>query len=390
MELRQGSPIEAGMLPERIDRARDLCRSWVKGGHTPAIVALAARRGVIVLHEAFGRLRPEGDSPSLELDTIFPIMSITKPMTATIALCLVEDGLLGLNRPVRDYLPELTGEGTADMLVHHLLAHTAGYDDWTILAAKPGEFADIDQITPDELKGKIRSMIFTAPISKPPGAVMIYSATGYWLLGEIIERVSGRSLDELMRERLFDPLGMRDSYLIVPESVRDRIVKRSSDLPWSQPIGPLAGIDSRINETFPSAQGGVFSTAKDLAVFGQAFLNGGSYGSARILSRPAMAAMTKNQIPGTPVEMRAIVHKEASYGYGWFVLSHEKWKYWDGSLQSPGEFHHQGAGGSLLWVDPSKEIVGVYLSVDTGITPDLEPLWNADLFQNVIASAVVG
>jgi CubicO group peptidase (beta-lactamase class C family) len=83
-----------------------------------------------------------------------------------------------------------------------------------------------------------------------------------------------------------------------------------------------------------------------------------------------------------------ISHSEASYGYGWFIRSNEKWKYWDGSLQSLGEFHHQGAGGSLLWVDPPKEIVGVYLSVDTGITPSLEPLWNADLFQNVIASAV--
>jgi CubicO group peptidase (beta-lactamase class C family) len=125
-----------------------------------------------------------------------------------------------------------------------------------------------------------------------------------------------------------------------------------------------------------------------VAVFGQTFLNGGTYGSARILSPPAVTEMTRNQTPGTPVETLGIQHLEASYGYGWFVRSNEKWKYWDGSLNSLGEFHHQGAGGCLLWVDPPKEIVGVYLSIDTGITPDLEPLWNADLFQNVIAASV--
>jgi CubicO group peptidase (beta-lactamase class C family) len=376
------------MLPEQIDRARDLCAGWVKSGHTPAIVALAARRGVIVLHEAFGMLRPEDDSPPVQLDTIWPVMSITKPMTATIVLCLVEDGLLGLNRPVRDYIPEVTGEGTEDVLVHHLLTHTAGYDDFTFLAANADVFADIDRMTPDELRRTITALIFDSPLDKAPGEAMNYSATGFFLLGEIVERVSGRSLEELMQERLFDPLGMKDSSLVLPEALRDRVVKRPPHLPWAQPMGPVPGIDSRINETSPSAQGGVFSTARDVAVFGQTFLNGGTYESARILSRPAVTEMTRNQIQDIPVEGMGISHSEASYGYGWFIRSNEKWKYWDGSLQSLGEFHHQGAGGSLLWVDPPKEIVGVYLSVDTGITPSLEPLWNADLFQNVIASAV--
>jgi CubicO group peptidase (beta-lactamase class C family) len=191
------------MLPERIDRARDLCAGWVKSGHTPAIVALVARRGVIVLHEAFGKLRPEDDSPPVRLDTIWPVMSVTKPMTATIIMQLVEDGLLGLNRPVRDYLPEVTGEGTEDVLVHQLLTHTAGYDDFTFLAAHADEFAGIDRMTPDELRRTIGAMIREAPLDKPPGEVMNYSATGYFLLGEIIERVSGRSLEALMQERLF-------------------------------------------------------------------------------------------------------------------------------------------------------------------------------------------
>ncbi|MFQ5668478.1 MAG: hypothetical protein ACE5I7_18900, partial [Candidatus Binatia bacterium] len=105
-------------------------------------------------------------------------------------------------------------------------------------------------------------------------------------------------------------------------------------------------------------------------------------------SRPAVTAMTRNQTPGITVTLGPNIRKEASYGYGWFIRTHEKWKYWDGSLQSEGEFHHQGASGVLLWIDPRDEIVGVYFSVDLAQTPDLEPLWNADLFQNVISSAV--
>jgi CubicO group peptidase (beta-lactamase class C family) len=388
MELRQGTPCDVGLIPERIGRARDLCAGWVKSGHTPAIVALVARRGVVVLHEAFGTLRPDDDSPPLRVDSLFPIRSITKPMAATLILQLVEDGLLGLNRPVRDYLPELSGEGTEDVLVHHLLTHTSGYDDFTFIAAHADKYADIDRISAEELTRRTLDLLLATPLSARPGEVMSYTPIAYNLLGNIIERVSGRPLPDLMQERLFDPLGMGDSYVVVPESVRSRIVKRPPDAPWNQNFGPMAAIDSRIIEESAGTEGSVFSTAWDVAIFGQMFLNGGTYGGARILSRPAVVEMTRNQIPGIPVQLGPTSYKEASYGFGWFVRSNEKWKYWDGSLTSLGEFHHQGAGGVLLWVDPPKEIVGVYFSVDLGITPEFDPLWNADLFQNVISSAV--
>jgi len=372
------------MLPDRIDRARDLCAGWVKSGHTPAIVALVARRGVIVLHDAFGKLRPGDDSPPVRLDTIFPTMSITKPMVATLVMQLVEDGLLGLNRPIRDYLPEVTGKGTEEVLVHHVLTFSAGWDEFALITSFIGERADLAGRSSDEVHRAMLDLIQRAPLARPPGAEMNYAFLCYELLKELVERVSGRSFAELMRERIFEPLGMKDSYVVVPEPVRSRIVKRPPDAPWNRQLGPLIPIDSRQNEESKNA----FATASDVAVFGQMFLNGGTYGGARILSRPAVMAMTRNQTPGIPVTVGPNIRKEASYGYGWFVRTHEKWKYWDGSLQSHGEFHHQGAGGVLLWVDPRDEIVGVYFSVDLAQTPDFEPLWNADLFQNVISSAV--
>jgi CubicO group peptidase (beta-lactamase class C family) len=319
-ELRAGTAAEVGFLPERIERARELCAEWVASGHTPAIVALVARRGVIVLHEAFGMLRPGDDAPPARRDTIWPVMSISKPITATLIMQLVEDGLLGLNRPVRDYLPEVTGEGTEEVSVHHLLTHTAGYDDFAFFAAHGSEYADIEQLTPDELLDRLLAAMYAMPVSTPPGEMMNYSATGYFLLGVIAERAGGSSLEELIRERLFDPLGMKDSSLVVPESARDRIVRRSPGLPWTLPLGPVPGIDSRINELTPSAQGGVYSTAPDLARFGQMLLNGGTYGDTRILGRAAVAEMTRNQTMGVPVQALGISMKESSYGYGWLTV----------------------------------------------------------------------
>jgi CubicO group peptidase (beta-lactamase class C family) len=384
MELRSGSAKDAGMLPGRIDRARDLCAGWVKSGHTPAIVTVVARRGVIVLHDAFGKLRPGADSPPVALDTIFPTMSITKPMVATLVMQLVEDGVLGLNRPIRDYMPEVTGKGTEEVLVHHVLTFTAGWDEYALIMSFISERADLAGRPSREVHQAMVDLVAQAPLSQPPGTRMDYAFLCYELLKDLVERVSGRPFAELMQERIFDPLGMKDSYVVVPESVSSRVVKRPANAPWNRPMGPLTVIDSRQSEESSN----VFSTARDVAVFGQMFLNGGTYGGARILSRAAVMAMTRSQTPGIPVFLGPNIRKEASYGYGWFVRTHEKWKYWDGSLQSHGEFHHQGAGGVLLWVDPRDEIIGVYFSVDLAQTLDLEPLWNADLFQNVISSAV--
>src|SRR3989442_5491727 len=127
MRLRPGPPKDAGMFPERVAHVRDLCAGWVEEGHTATLGVCVARRGVVVLHESFGILGPGPDSPRLEHDGLFAGASVTKAITATLVMQLVEDGLLGLNRPAKDYLPEISGEGTEEILVHHLLTHTSGY-----------------------------------------------------------------------------------------------------------------------------------------------------------------------------------------------------------------------------------------------------------------------
>ena len=392
-KLRYGTPEEAGMLPDRIEHVKKLAEGWVKEGKTPSLVVLAARRGVICLHEAYGVLTPEDDSPLLQLDSIFPLSSLTKPITATAIMILVEDGLLGLNRPLVDYIPEISGEGTGEVLVHHLLTHTSGYNDIALfeLARKRDRDAAIPpcEDTQHPLVHELLTIYYPAPLWKPPGEVMSYCTHGYKILGEIVRRVSGQSLAEFARERIFDPLGMVDTNYIVPESLDPRIVKRP---PGAAVLGGVSrfdeGLDSRQMRETPYGDSGVWSTVMDTAIFGQMFLNNGRYGDARVLSLPAVSEMTRNQVPGIGAYFFGVLRPEASWGFSWAVHGNGKWKYYDGSLHSQQSFSHSGVGGVILWMDPVSEIVVAYFSVILEITLPIEPIWNFDLFQNAVTAAV--
>ena len=383
----------------QVEHTRALCREWVESGPGHAISACVARRGVIVLHEAFGRLRPEVSAPALETRSIYPLSSATKPITATLAMQLVEEGRLGLNRPVREYLPEVTSEGSDAMLVHHLLTHTAGYVFHTdpvmvkhMLEKAAGGFeAPPCPEAQHPILHQMNALFYDAPLAFAPGQEMVYSNINYEFLGEIIRRVSGRSLEDLARERIFDPLGMRDTWYVVPEAEDARVVKRPSEWAMETPGNPFwQGLNSRQVQETPFAGAGVFSTPLDIAAFAQCFLDAGRHGDTRILSPATVRAMTRNQIPGIPARLLDFHAPEASWGYGWTVESPVKWEGYNGSLWSLGSFSHSGAGGIVFWVDPAQEVVGVYFEVaklwEEAGTMGME--WKADLFQNAIMAAI--
>ena len=185
---------------------------------------------------------------------------------------------------------------------------------------------------------------------------------------------------------------MKDTHFIPPDAVKHRVVKRSPDAFDAEAFVPF-----KIVET-PWAGGGACSTAMDMAIFGQMFLNHGTYGHARILSPASVAEMTRNQIPGISAWHEDLYFPEASYGLGWSTRDRKNSVGYAETLQSQKAFSHGGAGGVLVWVDPGYEIVGLYFSVAShgGIPPSAplpggfgELAGRADLLINAVTAAVV-
>ena len=391
MRLRIGTPEEAGMSSERIACSKALAKRWVMEEKVhPSLAILVARRGVVVLHEAFGQLTPDADSPPLDVDTLFPLASITKPIVATLAMILVEDGELGLNRSVSYYIPEFRGPGKEKALVYQLLTHTAGLSD-PELDAWAEQIKDRLTLPPlpENQHPTIHEYLhlrYDLPLSYRPGSEMRYANFGYVLAAEIIRRISGHNLADFARARLFEPLGMKDTHFIVPDDIRSRIVIRPSDFLGAE------GLNGRALQEEPWASGGCFSTVWDTAVFGQMFLNRGTYGDTRILSRVSVAEMTRNQIPGVSAVFFEEVFPEAGWGLGWNLHLDKHTAAYAETLQSAQSYNHMGFGGTILWVDPVHEIVACYFSCEK-VGGDWWTGWpkisRADLFINNVAAAIM-
>jgi CubicO group peptidase (beta-lactamase class C family) len=345
-----------------VQHAQQLAASWVAEGITPALVVLAARRGVVFLYEAFGRLTPQAESPVLRPDSIYPVASVSKPVTATAILCLVEDGRVGLDRLVQDYIPEFTGAGKEAVTVRHLLTHTSGLRDELVEAHVRQKLAS-GALIPDARTEPESLALFPpyvmywhfasgldAPLGGLPGAELVYSSYGYATLGEVIQRVSGRGFAEFCRERIFAPLGMGDSYFEVPEELWARVVRRPESFPPAH-----LNVRERIPAAMP--QGGLSSTAWDLGVFGQMFLNGGAYGAARVLSPASVGQMTHDQSAGVLAHAPGMAS-----GLGWWLSVPEGVRVFHASQLSAEAFVHAGSGGSLVCIDPVRELVVVWLS----------------------------
>ena len=405
--LREGNPEEAGMDPARVQRLRELAAGWVTNGDTPSLTVVVARRGVVVLHEAFGMLRYDDTAPTLLQDSIFPVASCSKVITAAAVMCLVEDGLIGLNRPFIDYLREWDVPGVEwldEARVADLLCHTSGIDD---VKLQPWFQAALDgsrEIPPpahgqDTTVNKMIHLAAGAPLACRPGKGMIYSSIGYHLLGDIVRRVSGQPFWQFVRSRVFEPLGMGDSNFVFSPALRERRVYRAPGAPGTETGIWFRGMDSPEYDAADTGGSGVTSTAGDLAIFMQMLLNRGSYGGRRVLSPASVATMTRNQVDTTipwiaprfnpaPGEAAQIEVKGGGYGYGLFIFGEGDRFPYNGALSSLSAFGHIGYGGTCVWADPVSEVAGVYLSVSPRMHRGAA-IRNSDLFQNAVHAAVV-
>jgi CubicO group peptidase (beta-lactamase class C family) len=385
------APADLGLDPKRIDVARAALHEQVASGRSPGLVAFVARRGQCFLHEAVGARNPAGD-PMLP-DTLFRIMSATKPLTAAVVMSLVEDGRIGLLQAVRDYLPEFPSDAGEGVLIHHLLTHTGGFDapEWTGgFRRRVLEEADEDaRFGRDRVVNAFLGCMAELKRVKPPGRGMLYANLNYELLGEIVRRVTGSpSLGAVMQERIFEPLGMQGAAMFPDAGLQARTVELSPESAFVALMRDRMGISLDDHRESDMAGGGLVCAPQDHATFQQMILGRGSLGGRRVLSKASVEAMTTNQIPGVPD--LAFGRKEASWGYGFSVICKERWPYFGGGLVPPGTATHAGSGGITHWIDFEHEIVGVLYEVVTAMSEMMEPITAVGhRFQDVITAAVV-
>lgn len=363
----------SGMDSERLARIPVQIRSFVDKGAIAGAVTLVARRGTIVSLEAVGYQDLESKKP-MRVDAIFDIRSVTKPITAIGIIILMEEGKLALNDPVAKYLPEFkatsrTQTSPDPITIHHLLTHTAGLPLYRLPES---------QEIPIKRNRTLQDYVMFLSKQEPeyePGTQFRYSSGGFAILGRIIEVVSGQSYERFIKERIFVPLGMKDSFFFIPSEKQSRFASlyRFEDgklSKWEE-----LEAHSR-NAKYPGPEFGMYSTAADLAALCQMMLDGGTFKGRRILSEMSVSLMTGNH---TLNIKSAVTHTPAYQGLGWGLAGDP---INDFPLTSPGSFGHNGAFGAIIWIDPNKRLVRIFLTHRFG------PGNESDVFMAIAGSAV--
>jgi CubicO group peptidase (beta-lactamase class C family) len=341
--LRYGGAAQAGLVPRDIDRIADDIATYARPSPTypeyAGAVALAAHDGVIVAHDVTGyALRYADDKPTelppdqwipMRRDTIFDIASMTKLFTSIAAVQLIQDGRIGLDTPVADYLPPFAANGKAAITIRNLLTHTSG------LPADPDPSL-CDYATNDQRWAAVYAV---APIA-PPDTTYLYSDMNMMTLGRVIETVTGQTLDRVIARRITGPLGLTDTMFNPPASRQPQIAAEEYQ-PWTG-RGIVRGTVHDENAYClggVSGHAGLFSTARDLATLAQTLLNGGRYGRARILSAASTRLLFTDFNRAYPGH---------THGLG-FELDQ---RFYMDALSSPVTAGHTGYTGTSIVIDP--------------------------------------
>jgi uncharacterized protein YbbC (DUF1343 family)/CubicO group peptidase (beta-lactamase class C family) len=310
----------------------------IREDQIPGAVLLVGRDGRVVYRKAYGRRSLETDE-KMTVDTIFDAASLTKVVATTpCVMKLFEEGKLRLNDPVTRYLPEFQG-GRSEITVRHLLTHFSGLrPDLDLEPAWSGYETGIQKALIDKPTG-------------PPGVRFVYSDINFILLGEIVHQLSGQMLPDYAREKIFAPLGMRETMFRPPASLRGRIA------PTERLAGAAESLRGVVHDETTRYMGGIaghaglFTTADDLARFAEMMLNLGRRGGARVLNPLTVRKFTEPQSPANQPILR---------GGGWDIDSAYSGN--RGELFPLGSFGHTGFTGTSLWIDPASKSYVVLLA----------------------------
>jgi CubicO group peptidase (beta-lactamase class C family) len=323
------------------------------------MVTVVGRHGQVASFDAVGYQDIESRKP-MQKDSLFRIASLTKPITCAGIMVLADEGKLSVIDPVEKYLPEYRGTKV------NACGGRAGYGCTPMLPSRPINIEDLMMHT-SGLRGGLDTSRANAPNSLAelaslgaktqllfdPGTHWSYSNIGYDILGRIIEVVSKEPYDVFLKEHLFNPLGMHDTYFFVPDEQRSRLATLYT-LTESGLKPAQAQYGSQATPRIPMPAGGLVSTAEDIFRFNMMMRNGGTLNGQRVLSRAAVQLMTISHTG----DMKAGWSPGVGHGYGYEVVRNAEGMF---RYSSIGSFVKGGAYRTYEWVDPEKDIVGVFM-----------------------------
>jgi uncharacterized protein YbbC (DUF1343 family)/CubicO group peptidase (beta-lactamase class C family) len=342
------TPALSKAAAQRLSALEPLMTESIAHHKLPGAVIAAGRPEGILYQKAFGHRALVPAEEPMTTDTIFDVASLTKVVaTTTSVMVLLELGRIGLDDAVMTYIPEFGRYGKNRITIRHLLTHVSGLRGDLDLAL---EFQGADEA--------IRLAIEEVPVAAP-GQRFIYSDINFFLLGEIVARVSGERIDEFARVHVFEPLGMHDTMFLPSADLRPRIAPTEACAPLAWPCGGAGAPMLRGIVHDPTARrmggvaghAGLFSTAADLARFCRMLMNGGTLDGVRILSPLTVALMTRAATPAGAGFVR---------GLGWDIDT--RYAANRGALFPIGSFGHTGWTGTSLWIDPVTRTFVVFLS----------------------------
>ena len=377
------SPETVGLSSERLERISRAIQKSIDESRISGAISLVARRGKIAYVKAFGMADREARKP-MQTDNVFRICSMTKPITSVAAMILYEEGRFLLNEPISTFIPEFKNVKVLDppypqdktsppgnlvdakhpITVRHLLTHTSGLTyHWNSRLGKQYREAGMGHgiLQQEGTIGDAVKRLASLPLLFQPGDAWEYSASDD-VLGYLVEVVSGMPLDRFLQERIFSPLGMKDTGFYLPQEKAARLATAYTYYPEKglQPFRDQQTIDEgsmaysadypyRGPRTYFSGGGGLCSTAEDYYRFCQMMLNGGSFNGARLLSRKSVELITQNHVQGK---------LEQGFGLGFGVNSEPRHLTELGSI---GSYYWGGFFYTAFVIDPKEELIAIFM-----------------------------
>lgn len=391
--LPTAEPESVGMSSEALSKIRPAMARFVGEGRAAGIVTMVARKGRVVHWESVGS-RELGSDP-LQPDDIFRIYSMTKPITSTAVMILVEEGRLDLDNPISEYLPQFgapkvyEGErlvpAARPITVRDLLGHTSGLTYGFFGSTHVDSlYSAADLFSAEHDLEELVSRVASLPLVGHPGSEWNYSVSTD-ILGHLIEVVSGMWFDEFLKERIFRLLEMHDTDFFVSEDRHDRFTAM-----YTQGVEGLRLSDSPRTGDYShqprllSGGGGLVSTASDYIRFAQMLLNGGELEGVRLLTQETVELMRTNRLPKEHLPLRlgdVWVAPGYGFGLGFSVLVDEE------ATEEPdnaGIFRWWGSGSTYFWIDPNEHLIGIVLAqVLPPTVPDMEKTFQTLVYESV-------